>query len=110
VYTDYFDNPIVDPDNAAIRRKAEWANSKALEGANAVELISREAIMAQQAVRFRGERLVDEFVESLTNVEGLDSEVVALIQRLHQRGRLGSRNLLRELANQREGWEHAEAS
>ena len=66
--------------------------------------------MAQQATQSRSERLIDEFVENLSEVEGLDKDVVALIQKLHQRGRLDSMNLLRELASQREEWEHAETS
>ena len=66
--------------------------------------------MAQQAARSRSERLIDEFVESLSEVEGLDKDVVTLIQELHQRGRFDSKNLLRELASQREEWEHAETS
>lgn len=66
--------------------------------------------MAQQATQSRSERLIDEFVENLSEVEGLDKDVVALIQKLHQRGRLDSKNLLRELASQREEWEHAETS
>ena len=66
--------------------------------------------MAQQAARSRSERLIDEFVESLSEMEGLDKDVVTLIQELHQRGRFDSKNLLRELASQREEWEHAETS
>jgi len=66
--------------------------------------------MAQQAARSRSERLIDEFVESLSEVEGLDKDVVTLIQKLHQHGRFDSKNLLQELASQREEWEHAETS
>lgn len=66
--------------------------------------------MTQEAPQSRNEKLIDEFVESLSEMEELDKDVVTLIQTLHEHGRLDSKNLLQGLATQREEGEHAEAS
>lgn len=63
--------------------------------------------MADQVMR-SSKRLIDEFVVGLSELEGLDEDVVKLIRGLHQRGHLNSRNLLRQLENQRKEWERAE--
>ena len=64
--------------------------------------------MVGEPVRSRSAKLIGEFVSGLGDVEGLHKEVVALIQALHQKGRLDSKNLLQSLAEQRKEWEHAE--
>lgn len=65
--------------------------------------------MSEQVLQ-SAEQLIEKFILELTEIEGLDSEVVALIQGLHKAGRLDTGNLLTSLASQRKAWEHDQAA
>lgn len=55
-------------------------------------------------------QLIDEFIQNLADIEELDADVVAVIQRLHRAGHLDSKTLLKSFAAQREEWDHGQAA
>ena len=64
--------------------------------------------MSEQSNRIGIQAQIDRFVGGLSEVDKLDPEVVAIVQRLHRQDRLDSRSLLRELDRQRQEWADGE--
>lgn len=64
--------------------------------------------MSENGTQARSIKLVDEFIQSLSETEDIDQDVVAIIHQLHKKGRLTSRRLLGALAKQREELQNAQ--